>query len=153
MFGQLSTTASRIVWVSWVVGFSVFAGLLSFEAYRAAMSKHWPVTDGIVISFYEVPNYRYSVRGGTYVGTHASCNEFFDRFSSIKNSAKYAVRYPLNGKVTVHYLPDDPEVAVLETEFDRSIIKVIGVFLLCALVGVVGFWRGWRWRTVGRARV
>jgi hypothetical protein len=60
----------------------------------------------------------------------ASCNEFC--YVAMRNSSKYAVRYPLNGTVTVHYHPTKPELAVLETQFDSSALLPLGGMLFSA---------------------
>jgi hypothetical protein len=123
---------------------SLVTGVISACAWRAYNSRHWPTTDGVVTAFYETPNYKYSVSGRTYTGSHVSCNEFFNSYLSVGNSSKYAVRYPLEAKVAVHYCPSDPSLAVLETSFDSNI--VIGIVVLVVMTGLcfVGFLFGRR---------
>jgi hypothetical protein len=149
---QYSATTSRIIWLFLFVVLTSITALLGREAYLASTSKHWPVTDGVVTAFHETPHYRYTVGGSNHLGSHVSCNEFFDHFLSARNSEKYSVRYPLDAKVTVHYHPRKPQLAVLETEFDPSVLKVVAVLLLLCLLCAVGFYRGWRFRS-GRGRI
>ena len=75
----------------------------------------------------------------------ASCNEFC--YVAMRNSSKYAVRYPLNGTVTVHYHPTKPELAVLETQFDSSALLPLGGMLFFSLICFLGFLFGWRFRS------
>src|SRR4026207_1247233 len=106
------------------------AAVLIFMAYRASTSKHWPTTEGVVVAFFETPNYRYQVNGQSYTNDNVSCNEFTGMSSTAQNSEKYSVRYPPEAKGTGPYHPDKPGIAALETEFDPSVFKVIGIFLL-----------------------
>lgn len=148
MARYLSVRVSRFLWLLMFAGLASLAGFLSYQSCRAMNSKHWPVTDGTVFAFYGAPNYRYSVGGASYVSAQVSCNEFFQSSGAgaRANGEKHLVKYPLGGKVTVHYHPDQPQLAVLETDFDSGIFKVIGVLLLLCFLSAVGFHRGWRWR-------
>src|SRR5262249_15255018 len=110
----------RLLWliVALLVGFA--SALWARQVWRAHDSRNWPSTEGLVFAFYETPNYCYTVAGRTYTNSYASCNELFNSHVSIQNSEKYAVRYPLQAKVSVHYLQTKPSLAVLETKFDSS---------------------------------
>jgi hypothetical protein len=120
--------------------------VLSVQVWLAYTSRHWPTTGGVVVAFYETPEYKYSVSGQSYTNSYASCNELFNRLCSIRNSSKYAVKYPLGAKVTVRYCPNRPGVAVLETEFDFSgFILVVALVLITSLFAA-GFGCGWRGR-------
>jgi len=114
------------------------------QVWRAHDSKNWPTTEGVVFAFYETPNYRYTVVGKTYTNSYASCNELFNFNWSIRNSEKYAVRYPLEAKVPVRYRRTKPSLAVLETKFDSSGIFIVGGLVLINLVFIVGFVFGGR---------
>jgi hypothetical protein len=57
----------------------------------------------------------------------------------IQNSEKYAVRYPLQAKVQVHYQRTKPSLAVLETKFDSAGIFIICVLVLVNLAFIAGF--------------
>jgi hypothetical protein len=146
---------SRLVWLFMFSMVSLATVLFSVQAWRAHDSKHWPTTDGVVVSFYERPNYQYSVGGTSYTASHVSCNEFFDRYLSIRSSPEYAVRYPLQAKVSVHYYHSNPALAVLETTFDSSILIAIAVLALVTGLCFAGFLFGWRlrprlpWRFLG----
>ena len=143
---------SRLIWLllGIVFGFvTVFWGRSVWLAYD---SRNWPTIRGVVIAFYETPEYKYSVAGQSYTNSNASCNELFNSLVSIRNSSKYAEKYPLDATVTVRYCPSEPALAVLETTFDRSgILLVISLFLMTSLC-VVGFVFGWQFRAGLRTR-
>jgi hypothetical protein len=124
-------------------------GLWVLEGYRAATSKKWPVTQATVIAFRATPNYQYSVGGGTYVSDNVSCNELFGWSKVFTDSEKYAVRYPLNAKVTVHYHPTKPDIGVLETKFDAAIFwKQLGIIIVVTVMfGVAALSPGLRWKS------
>jgi hypothetical protein len=125
-----------------LVGFA--SALWVRQIWRAHDSRNWPTTEGVVFAFYETPNYKYTVAGQTYTNSRASCNELFISHVSIQNSEKYAVRYPLQAKVPVHYQRTKPSLAVLETKFDSAGIFIVCVLVLVNLAFIVGFVFGGR---------
>ncbi len=130
----------------WLLLFSVWLLVTlwtSVQAWRAYNSKYWPTTDGVVIAFYATPDYKYSVGGKSYTNSYVSCNEFFNGDLFVSNSSKYAVTYPLQAKVKVHYCPSEPSLAALETAFDSRIIGAIAVLVLVSAVCFAGFVLGW----------
>jgi hypothetical protein len=135
---------SRLLWLflSLLVGF--VSALWARQVWRAHDSRNWPTAEGFVFAFYETPNYRYSVAGQAYTNSYASCNELFNRLVSIRNSEKYAVRYPLEAKVVVHYLRKQPSLAVLDTKFDSSGFILVCGPVLINLVLLSGFVFGGR---------
>ncbi len=96
------------------------AVLVTIGGCRASASKNWPVTQATVIAFRATPNYQYSVASSNFTNDYVSCNELFGFSRELTDSEKYAVRYPLNAKVTVHYHPTRPDISVLETKFDSA---------------------------------
>jgi hypothetical protein len=146
----LSVTASRLVWLLFLLLFGLVAAFLSLQSYRAMTSRNWPTTEGVVFAYYDAPNYRYTVGGLSRTSSVVSCNEFTGL--TRRNGERNVARYPLNSTVKVHYHPGKPELAVLETDFDASAFKVIGVVLVVCLICLAGVYRGWRWR-VGRRRI
>jgi hypothetical protein len=120
-----------------LIGFA--SALWVRQIWRAHDSKNWPTTEGVVVAFYETPNYKYKVAGQTYTSSYASCNELFMSNVAIQNSEKYAVRYPLQAKVLVHYSPKKPSLAVLETKFDSAGIVIVCVLVLVNLAFIAGF--------------
>ena len=143
---RLGTTASRIVWLIFLLVPGFLLVVLSVGASRAMHSKHWPTTEGVVIAYQEDPNYRYSVAGHAYVGSQVSCNRFVSSTADRKNTERNVARYYLGARVTVYYDPNKPSVAALETDFDSSIFIAIAALLLFCVFGGFGFIRGWRWR-------
>jgi hypothetical protein len=137
---------SRLIWLLMFALLSLFAGWTTLQAWRACNSKYWPTTNGTVIGFYGTPDYRYSVAGASHVSSYVSCNELFNYNLWVDNSAKYAVKYPLNSQVTVRYCPSRPALAVLDTKFDATVW--IAVMILFAMAGfcAAGFVFGWRLR-------
>jgi hypothetical protein len=132
--------ATRVLWLFVSVLFTLMTGWSSLQVWRAAGAKSWPVTEGMVIAFYGAPDFKYSVNGQTYTNSYVSCNELFAGLYSTGDSAKQAVRYPLNGKVAVRYCPSAPSVAVLETRFNlRAGLLQIAVLIVVSLVSLAGF--------------
>ncbi len=138
---------SRLVWLFLFALFSLLAGWTTLQAWRACNSKNWPATTGTVIAFYGTPDYRYSVGSGSHVSSHVSCNELFNGGLWVDNSAKNAVKYPLNSTVTVRYHPSRPSIAVLDTKFDPTVWIAIAVLVVMAMVCAGGFMFGWRLRS------
>jgi len=138
---------SRLMWLLLFAVLSLVASWTTLQAWRACTSKYWPTTNGTVTAFYGTPDYQYSVAGQSHVSSYVSCNELFNYGLWVDNSSKYAVKYPLNSAVTVHYHPRRHSIAVLDTQFDPAVwIAVIALF---AMTGVcaAGFVFGWRFRS------
>lgn len=108
-------------------GFGVWLGR---EGRRAAS---WPTTDGEVAysEAVETPRwsgerklerrderpdvrYRYSVEGRHYTGKGISMSTGLVPYWEDVLARRIVERYPVGSKVTVHYDPSDPRVAVLE---------------------------------------
>ena len=135
---------SRLIFLIMFVLMGLVTALWTREAWLASGSNRWPTTQGTVVAFYETPNFSYAVNGSVYTNSQASCNEFCNSYVAIRNSSKYAIKYPLNSAVTVHYRPSEPSRAVLETKFDPSIvIAIAGMLLMTTLCGA-GTILGWR---------
>jgi hypothetical protein len=138
---------SRLVWLFTFAVCSLCAVWTTVQAWRACNSKYWPTTKGTVIAFYGKPDYQYSVVGATNVSSYVSCNELFYSHFWVDNSSKYAVRYPPNSQVTVHYFPSDPTLAVLDTKFDSTIWIAVAILFLMSGISAAGFIFGWRLRS------
>lgn len=143
---ELSVGASRFCWAILTLTFGALTALLAYECNRAREAKSWPTTEGSVFAYHQNPNYRFVVNGASYEGKLVSCTEFINSGAELGNGEKNLVKYPLNGKVTVHYDPRDPNVAVLDTRFDPAYWKLTGIMTLVTLICVVGFKYGWRFR-------
>jgi hypothetical protein len=112
--------------------------LISAKVWRVHDCKHWPTTKGTVIAFRETPNYKYFVGEKSYTNSIVSCNEVIDSYMSLRNSPGYAVRFPLQAGVVVHYRPSDPALSVLETDLNYKMVAVVmfGLVLMTGLCGV-----------------
>ena len=133
----------------------ICAVLVVIGGCRASDSKNWPVTQGTVIAFRAAPNYQYTVGSGNFTNDNVSCNELFGLSTVMTDSKKYAVRYPLNGKVTVHYHSIRPDISVLETKFNSATFwKDIALFAVFVLVFCSGIWV-WTglWRTMAQVQL
>jgi hypothetical protein len=125
----------------------VFGGYLRILSLR---SRGWPVTSGVITdSHWRTPvaggreekvradiRYRYTVGGQIYRGDVISYGEML--FAS---DADRLQRYPQGATVEVHYDPQDPGLAVLESGAG----KAPGLFILAGL-GALGYgvWRARR---------
>jgi hypothetical protein len=137
---------SRFIWLLLLIVFALFSVFFGSNSWLAYTSNHWPTTDGLVVTFYGTPNFRYSVAGATYIDSHVSCNELVEGYSPIKYSATYATKYPLNARVVVHYCPGKPALAVLETVFDPACLIYVAIFSLMSLLCMAGIIFGWQIR-------
>jgi len=136
----------RLLWLFMFSAWLLVTVVTSVQAWGAYTARNWPITDGVVTAFYGTPDYSYSVGGTSHTSSYVSCNEFFTPDLFVQNSAKYAVRYPLQAKVKVHYCPGKPTLAALETTFDFRIIPALGVLALVTALCFAGFIFGWRSR-------
>ena len=94
--------------------------------------------DGSVSYTYEpVVQYRYAVMGHEYVGSKIAfgANTFGRAQAEQKVNA-----YPPGAAVTVHYNPDKPEEAVLETQAaGGSVFLIVGIIFLLIALGACCF--------------
>jgi hypothetical protein len=126
---------------------------------KAVVSLSWPATEGTVVSselaetgfstdegWYPHVLYRYSVDGKDYVsddveviGVANGSTDYYAR--------RVIERYPVGAQVEVHYAPDSPAVALLESGMPNNDIFTSllflggaagGVLLLC--VGLLCIW-------------
>jgi hypothetical protein len=76
--------------------------------------------------------YTYEVGGTTYTGHGRQHTE--GRTSDLRAAEALAARYPVGGEVVVHYDPDDPAKAVLETGHTSVpiILTLVGAVLSVA---------------------
>jgi hypothetical protein len=113
---------------------AVGAGVLFFGVrglIRAKASMNWPEVPGTVVSsrvdrqhstnsdgrssttYHAEINYRYTVAGTTYHGSRVAYGDYGS--SSSSHARKIVNRYPEGKKVTVRYMPEDPEECLLES--------------------------------------
>jgi hypothetical protein len=118
---------------------------------RANEAKTWPTVAGVVtssglqeqrsydsesgtsISYKPVVTYTYTLMGQTFTGEQLSFgNMNYDRGTAAKKIAPY----PQGAQVLVHYDPDNPLNAVLETKAAGSILFLI-IGILFMFIGVL----------------
>jgi len=138
---------------------AIFFGLCSLWVWfmiwdnrrQVTRAKQWPTAEGVVLSstaeaykslareanrgarvkLYEpVIEYSYEVNGRNYHSTQVSFGAHVGTQSQ-EAAEERAARYPRDAKVVVHYNPEHPTVAVLETgvAFERGTILMAIVFL------------------------
>lgn len=129
----------------------VFAVIGFVSRRRAEISKSWPTAPGEIItstivqhestdsdgssstSYEPVVEYRYTVIGNPMMGKKIAfgANQF-----DYRTAQKVVARYPAGAQVQVHYNPDKPTEAVLETRANGGLVfLVIGVVSL--IVGIL----------------
>lgn len=117
-------------------------------AFQSILCTSWPTTEGIIrtaqmgrhrgnkggTTYSADVSYNYSVGGSRYTGTKVA-------FGMMSSSSGYAQgvlnRYPVGANVPVHYSPDNPATAVLETGIHGGTWICFGVGSIFALVGVM----------------
>jgi hypothetical protein len=122
------------------------------DVIRASDSKEWPIVQGQVtlcdVVLHDDPpdefaeehgyeamiEYRYRVANQDYVSSRRS----FSWYKYVLPSTARAIpaKYPKGGSVTVHYMPNDPSVAVLEPGLTWLVIcgPLVGLFGVVAFV-------------------
>src|SRR6185369_10993894 len=129
-----------------VIGF-VAVGAGVWTLVKSLRSEHWPVTDGVILTaqmkshsgengdtYSADVTYKFQVAGVSYTGTKIS-------IGAMSSSTSYAQgilnHYPVGKNVSVHYAPDDPTEAVLETGIHGGTWVCFGVGTVFALCGIL----------------
>ena len=108
--------------------------------------ESWPTADGVIdqaemnsqtnpksgVTYSADLSYHYQVAGISYSGTRLG---FGMMFSTATYAQRILDRYPIGARVRVHYLPGDPEQAVLETGIHGGIWFSFGVGAAIILLG------------------
>jgi hypothetical protein len=143
-------------WIFILVGGGLlYAGVTNLR--RAHASTHWPSVPGEVTSseverrrsnknsttYAPVVTYDYTVGGTPYTSDRLAFGAA--NSGGPAEPRKVAGRYPAGSKVTVHYSPGDPSLAVLEPGLhkDAFVLPLIGGFFF--LFGCVFAWWMPRW--------
>lgn len=100
----------------------------------------WPTAEGVIRTatishskpYRASISYYYQVAGIPYTGTRLAFGEDMARGQRILN------RYPVGTKAAVHYLPDEPQLAVLETGVHAGVWNNLGIGTVFALFGWMG---------------
>ncbi len=150
---------SPIVYGVFVVFGLVFVIISITSKRRAAAAQTWPTTPGEITAsrvdihtstdndghtsttYKPVVAYRYELMGLQYTGERIAFGaNTFNR----RKSDEIIARYPVGQSVTVHYNPDKPQDAVLETEVHGGTVSLIigivlmGVGVVLAVVSLLG---------------
>lgn len=142
---------SPIVYGVFIV-FGLILVIISINSKKKAKAAQaWPTMPGVILSshvdihtstdsegssstsYKPVVAYQYTVMGLEYTGDRIGygANTF-----SRRKSDEIIARYPVGQPVMVHYNPDKPQDAALETEAQGGVISlVIGIILM--VVGIV----------------
>ena len=150
---------SPIVYGVFVVFGLVFIIISITSRKRAKAALTWPTIPGVVLAsrvdihtstdsdghrtttYKPVVDYQYTIMGQEY---RASRIAFGSNTFSSKKSESIIAMYPPNQAVTVHYNPDKPQDAVLETEVHGGTVSLIvgivliGVGLVMAVISLLG---------------
>jgi hypothetical protein len=125
------------------------------DVIRASDSREWPIVQGQVtlcdVIYHDDPpddfaeehgyeamvEYRYRVANQDYVSSRRSFSWY--KYVSPSNAHAIPRKYPKGGSVAVHYMPDDPSVAVLEPGFTWLVVCGPLIGLLGVVVSVLMF--------------
>lgn len=126
--------------------------IAGIQAMKAMASKNWPTTEGVVLhsdiasshsseggtSYRAVVHYQYNVGERAYTNdlvAFGAKNSFGGYGGAVKTADKYSQGTP----VRVHYDPNKPQTAVLETRSAAGcLLGGMGIVFLCvAVFGVV----------------
>jgi hypothetical protein len=123
----------------------------------ARSSRDWPTVPGRIVrseirgnraanglpGFRALIRYAYVVDDEEYEGREVSGGEFPYRSASSANCRVAA--YPVGELVTVRYSPNDPEIAVLNTEMSVDVLYLPVMASLLSLVAIAMLsWGGWQ---------
>ncbi len=118
---------------------------------RAKEAETWPIVPGVVISsglqekrsydsdsgtsisYEPVVQYKYSIMGQEFTGDHIS---FGNAAYDYRTASRKIAPYPQDTQVSVHYDPDNPLNAVLETKVAGSVVFLI-VGIVFMLIGII----------------
>jgi hypothetical protein len=114
---------------------------------KSLRTEHWPVTDGVILTaeikshsgehgdtYSPEVTYSYRVNGTGYTGKKIAIGQMS---SSTGYAQGVLQRYPVGQKVSVHYSPDDPAEAVLETGIHGGVWICFGVGTAFVLAGAL----------------
>jgi hypothetical protein len=145
---QASNRGARaFTWLFIVIGV-VAIGCGAWNLLRSLRCAQWPTTEGVIETakmerhsggkhgdtYSASISYDYQVAGVHHLGTRLA-------FGAMSSSPKYAQsilnRYPVGKRVQVHYAPDHPDEAVLETGVHGGTWICFGVGTVFVLFGAM----------------
>jgi len=147
-----------IILIGLVGMFCLFVGLFASTMNMSASS--WPVTEGNITSSEVVDwgavnhhdyrpqiSYQFQVGGRYYSSSQISSGAIYYSGDGSKEATEIVNRYPVGSQVQVHYNPNNPSNAVLETQsgLTEQVPLIIGVIMTAAaLIGVFLIFRSER---------
>jgi uncharacterized protein (TIGR03435 family) len=145
---QMSSRGAQLFCSLFIVIGLVVVGVGVWLLTKSLRAEHWPVTDGIVQSaemksqtgnhgsttYSAEVTYTYQVAGATYTAGKVAIGQMS---SSVDYAQGILNRYPVGKKVSVHYSPDDPSDAVLETGIHGGMWICLGVGTAFTLFGIM----------------
>jgi hypothetical protein len=145
---QVSNRGTQLFCLLFVIVGLAAVGVGVSMTIKSLRAEHWPVTEGVIQSaemkshsdnkggttYSAAVAYTYQVGGVGYTGDKISIGQ-------MSSSSEYAQgilnRYPVGKKVSMHYSPDDPSEAVLETGIHGGTWVCFGVGTMFALFGAM----------------
>lgn len=158
----MSALGSRIGWLFWIGLWGAGCYLMQQMHQRAVASNSWPVAACVItssgisshvedhgskhgnrtVTYSANVSYRFVADGKTYSNSRIRYG-FLD--ASLGGARALAARFPAGKTVPVRYNPQDPTMATLIPGDSQMDVVFIWVAAAMALLGVIGFVRGWRW--------
>jgi len=129
--------------------FAARSTIKDWRRYRES-GKWVPVTGQIITSNVTARNsskggsiyginvlYDYQVMGQAYQGDQVSFGAEGTGFQTRRKAEKQLARFPMGGKTTIYYDPNDPRQAVLERKFDITGAILVVILGLAGLAMIV----------------
>jgi hypothetical protein len=143
---------TKIIYIAFIVLGVFFIGMAIMQQLKAKKAeKTWPTAPGVILSSIVGTHLSHSSRGGTTtqympeVAYEYQVNEITYKGSSVgfgksttssRKATEIVSRYPQGTAVSVHYDPQDPAKAVLETKA-YSFGSNLALGIIIAVMGVV----------------
>jgi hypothetical protein len=143
---------TKIIYIAFIVLGVFFIGMAIMQQLKAKKAeKTWPTAPGVILSSIVGTHLSHSSRGGTTtqympeVAYDYQVNEITYKGSSVgfgksttssRKATEIVSRYPQGTAVSVHYDPQDPAKAVLETKA-YSFGSNLALGIIIAVMGVV----------------
>ena len=151
-------SVTQWLWIAMALVGIAFLGAGALQSQRMLACRGWPTVEGVVqvsevargpmregnLKFRYHIVYRYTVRGRSYESERLS---FSRRNDADHSPQKLAAAYLPGSRVTVHYNPSRPGLAVLETDLSWQGFRRLIAGLILACLGAIGFWRRWPMQT------
>lgn len=125
----------------------VFGGFGVYKYNIGKQSSDWPSETGKITyshmnskqvdgktEYQASVKYSYTVDGTEYKGDQVTSSDVY--FKSMLSANEVVDRYPTGSEVSVHYNPDKPNTAVLETGIKKNVYLLIGGGLVCFLLAI-----------------